>query len=120
MLGIPSKESIKKELKNYDEEIINFGLNASKMMNKFHHEEREAANAKEMHTNLRFILEEDKNVNNFIEKHMSMYEHIERDNKEPFSQDIIQYAKMVPLQLLMIGRRPSLTLPSSSASGGFY
>ena len=67
-------------MKNYDEELLNFGLNVSKMMKKFHNEDREAANVKELHTNLRFIQEEDKNINNFIEKHMSMAEHIQKDN----------------------------------------
>ena len=35
LLGIPSKESIKKELRNFDEEILNFGLSVSKNMVKF-------------------------------------------------------------------------------------
>ena len=38
---------------------------------------------------------------------MSMDDHIVRDNKNPFFEDIIQFAKMVPLQLLMIGRPKS-------------
>lgn len=36
LLGIPSKESIKKELRNFDEEILNFGLLVSRNMMKFY------------------------------------------------------------------------------------
>ena len=36
-----------------------------------------------------------------------MEDHIIRDNKKPFFEDILQFAKMVPLQLLMIGRPKS-------------
>jgi len=38
---------------------------------------------------------------------MSMDDHIQRDNANPFFEDILMYAKMVPLQLLMIGRPKS-------------
>ena len=51
---------------------------------KFYNEEKEAANLKELQTSLRFIQEEDKNINSFIERHMSMDDRIVRDNKNPF------------------------------------
>ena len=51
---------------------------------------------------------------------MSMAEHIERDNKEPFFEDILQFAKMVPLQLLMIGRPKSGKSTLANAIAGKY
>lgn len=38
---------------------------------------------------------------------MSMEHRIVRDNSDPFNEDVIQFAKMVPLQLLIIGRPKS-------------
>ena len=73
-------------------------------MVKFYDEPKVVANIKELQTNLRFVQEEDKNINTLIEKHMSIDESICRDNQKPFFEDIIQYAKMVPLQLCIIGR----------------
>jgi hypothetical protein len=107
LLGIPSKESIKKEDKNYEEEVLNFGLTISKNLMKFYDEARLAANIKELQTNLRFYQEEDKNISTVIEKHMSMDDHIARDNANPFFEDILQHARKVPLQLLIIGRAKS-------------
>ena len=49
-----------------------------------------------------------------------MAEHIERDNKEPFFEDILQFAKMVPLQLLMIGRPKSGKSTLAKAIAGKY
>jgi len=57
LLGIPSKESIKKELRNFDEEVLNFGLLVSRNMMKFYDEARITANIKELQANLRFIQE---------------------------------------------------------------
>lgn len=46
LLGIPSKESIKKDHLNFDEQILNFGLKVSQNMMKFYDEVRIAANIK--------------------------------------------------------------------------
>jgi predicted GTPase len=107
LLGITGKESIKKENKDYDEEVLNFGLAISRHLMKVYDDAKVQANIKEIQTQLRQIQEEDKNINTLIEKHLSMHERIIRDNANPFTEDIIQYAKMVPLQLLIIGRPKS-------------
>lgn len=107
LLGIAGKETIKKENKDYDQEVLNLGLDISKNLMKVYDEARVQANIKEAQTQLRQVQEEDKNINTVIEKNLSMQERIVRDNANPFTEDILQFAKMVPLQLLIIGRPKS-------------
>jgi hypothetical protein len=89
LLGITGKESIKKENKDYDEEVLNFGLAISRHLMKVYDDAKVQANIKEIQTQLRQIQEEDKNINTLIEKHLSMHERIIRDNANPFTEDII-------------------------------
>lgn len=84
-MGIASKESIKNEVKDYDVEMMNLGLSISKNLMKFYDADRVQANIKESQANLRFISEEDKNINTVIEKNMSMEHRIVRDNADPFN-----------------------------------
>jgi SpoVK/Ycf46/Vps4 family AAA+-type ATPase len=42
-----------------------------------------------------------------IEKNLSINNSIIKDNADPFTEDIVQYAKLIPLQLLVIGRPKS-------------
>lgn len=51
--------------------------------------------------------EEDKNLNTVIEKNLSAEDSIQRDSNNPFQEDIIKFAKLVPLQLLILGRPKS-------------
>lgn len=107
MLGITGKDTIKKEPKDYDLEVGALGELISKNLMKFHDDQRAQANIKELQTTLRLVQEEDKNLNTVIEKNLSYEDHILRDNGNPFLEDVLQYAKLVPLQLLIIGRPKS-------------
>lgn len=74
---------------------------------KFYDEQRSQFSIKQLQTSLRLIQEEDKNLNLVIEKHLSYEDHILKDTDNTFLQDVLQYAKLVPLQLLTIGRPKS-------------
>lgn len=107
LLGIAGKETIKKEDTNYDDEARNLGTTISKNLSIFLNEETLKSNIKQLQTTLKATLEEDKNINVIIEKHLSQQETIQKDSSHPFMEDILQYVKMIPLQLLIIGRPKS-------------
>jgi SpoVK/Ycf46/Vps4 family AAA+-type ATPase len=106
-LGIAGKETIKKEQKDFEAEMATIGLQISRNLIKFYDETRIQSVTKELQTNLRQVQEEDKNLNTVIEKNLSFEDHIQRDSGNPFLEDIIKLAKLVPLQLLVLGRPKS-------------
>lgn len=46
-------------------------------------------------------------MNTVIEKNLSYEDHVLKDVGNPFLDDILHYARLVPLQLLVIGRPKS-------------
>jgi adenylate/nucleoside-diphosphate kinase len=69
---------------------------------KFINAERLKAQLQFLRDKLRGIIEDDKVIN--IEKYMSRSKVLPRDTDNPFEDDILEYAKQTPLQLLIIGR----------------
>ena len=62
---------------------------------------------KELQSILRLNIEEDKNINSIIERNLSKEAKIAKDNENPFLEDILELAKLAPMQLLIIGRPKS-------------
>lgn len=70
-------------------------------------ERRLEDNIQDLSKSLRSYLEEDKNINTFLQKHLSALTSLPRDNIDPFKEDIISLANMDPLQVLILGRAKS-------------
>ena len=53
------------------------------------------------------ITEEGKNINTVLEKNLSAMQELPKDSNDPFKQDIVNFANLPPLQILIIGRAKS-------------
>ena len=71
LLDITGKETIKKEVKDFDDEFRRLSERVNESKKDFLDENRLQQNIKDLKAGLRVVLEEDKNINQIMNKNLS-------------------------------------------------